>query len=76
MTQDLNIDRAVHTPRLGLWRRALVLFLALTIVGLAAGRAHADVVGLLVYQVAVFDGKKWHTQKLASGTGLNVSKAE
>jgi hypothetical protein len=76
MTRDPNIDRAVSIPRLGHWRRALLLLLVFLIAELTAGKACADVLGLMIYQVRAFDGKKWHTQKLEPGTCLTCTKAE
>lgn len=76
MTQDPKIDRAARMSRLGPWRRALLLLLVFLTVGLTAGKACADVLGLMIYQVQVFDGKKWHAQKLEPGACLTCTKAE
>lgn len=76
MPQYPNVNRAAHiSPWLGVRRLALSL-LACLLVGLTSAKACADVVGLMVYQVRVHDGKKWHAQKLAPGTCLKCGKGE
>jgi hypothetical protein len=78
MAQQPKIDHAVGTSaRQVLFRFALLLLLSFNLIGLMAGKACADVVGLLIYQVQVFDGQKLlQTQKLAPGTGLNFTKSK